>query len=60
MSFDYRIVENSSANELAREIVHLVTKGWEPQGGVTVTNAGHTLWYAQAVIRETFISDNGE
>lgn len=54
----YYIAESAYKAELIEEIEHLISKGWEPLGGVAVYHEhkdsddieGHTTFY-QAVIR---------
>lgn len=49
----YLILEGSSADELAQHVNKFMQAGWEPQGGVSVTDATwHEPKYAQAMMHE--------
>jgi hypothetical protein len=64
LSFAYMVAEAATTNDLAREVDHCVITGWRLQGGVSVCQCVHPLtgkpvmWYAQALVFETFLSDN--
>lgn len=62
---EYRIVANSSADEVSAEVAAMMADGWEPLGGVSCSTSIETYevygkgysetslnaWYAQAMVR---------
>lgn len=62
----YMVVQADDANTLAREVDKATASGFKPQGGVAVCTRPHPLtdkpmmWYAQALVHEFWISDNGD
>lgn len=55
---EYRILTDSSANDLAKRVEQALADGWQLQGGVSIAigvkqNCFDFAKYAQAVIRTT-------
>jgi hypothetical protein len=46
----WRDVEKA-AQELGTEVTHMVSSGWEPQGGIASIQAGTTVYLIQAIIK---------
>jgi len=38
-AYDYKILKNIDANELAIDVVKSFREGWEPAGGISITAA---------------------
>lgn len=47
---EYQVAYGSYQSELEKLVKHYLERGWEPQGGVSVSADGH-LW-AQAMIKK--------
>lgn len=62
----YMVAQADDANTLAREVDKLVHRGFALVGGVAICTRPHPLtdkpmmWYAQALVHEFWVSDNGE
>lgn len=62
-AYDYKVLQNTDADALAKEVVKSFREGWEPIGGVALSTArldqgghqGHNgpkvLIYAQALVK---------
>jgi len=47
----YLVVEAQSAEELQQKVQEYITAGWEPLGGLAVSNHGAwNYWYYQAMV----------
>lgn len=66
VSTTYMVVQALDANDLAREVDKATKRGFKCQGGVAMcerhhpVTKEHVMWFAQALIQEFWISDNGE
>jgi hypothetical protein len=40
-----------AAQELSADVTHLVSGGWEPQGGIASIQAGTTVYLIQAIMK---------
>lgn len=50
-TFEYRIVSETNAYDLAKSVTGLIRDGWKPQGGVSVFTAGFREYFFQAVVK---------
>ena len=49
----YSILENRNKINLELEVIKYLKEGWKLSGGITISHSqGHTLVYAQAMVRE--------
>ena len=42
---------NKAAQELGTEVTHLISGGWEPQGGIASIEAGTSVYLLQAIVK---------
>ncbi len=49
---EYTLVEDSSPQDLEKEVNDLISEGWLPQGGIAISNSSDVdFTYCQAMIR---------
>lgn len=56
----YKIVKAWSHDYLENRVDYMLGKGWQLQGGVSVTVIGHRIQYAQAMIKHDEFKMNVE
>jgi hypothetical protein len=55
-TMEYRVISESSMNDLVKEVNNAIKEGWKPQGGISVTKGhapllGQAFAWAQATVR---------
>ncbi len=66
VSSTYMVAQAIDANSLARDVDKATKSGFKLQGGVSICErhdpitGNLIMWYAQALVHEFWISDNGE
>jgi len=48
---DYISLVQFSASKLDRAVINRISKGWQPQGGISTTHDGDFVIYAQALVK---------
>jgi hypothetical protein len=46
---DYRVLKSLTSDKLETQVNDLIAKGWQPQGGVSLSSTGD--WYCQAMVK---------